>query len=231
VIGMADLLLHTQLEPDQNKFVRLIRQSGDAMMTIIDDVLDFSEIEVGRLSFEVLDFDLIEMIESTEKLLAQRAQAKGIHLAIAIASEVPARLRADPRRLRQILTNLIGNALKFTIEGKVVVRISKESETAREAKIRFEVEDSGIGISPEAQDCLFQAFSQADGSTTRKYGGMGLGLAIAMQLVALMKGEIGVHSEPGKGSTFWFTALMEKQPEEPKIPCVSVVTNLTNSLT
>jgi signal transduction histidine kinase len=222
VIGMADLLLHTQLDPDQNKFVRLIRQSGDAMMTIIDDVLDFSEIEVGRLSFEVLDFDLIEMIESTEKLLAQRAQAKGIHLAIAIASEVPARLRADPRRLRQILNNLIGNALKFTIEGKVVVRISKESESAREAKIRFEVEDSGIGISRESQDRLFQAFSQADGSTTRKYGGMGLGLAIAMQLVALMKGEIGVHSEPGKGSTFWFTARMEKQPEEPKIPCVSV---------
>jgi two-component system, sensor histidine kinase and response regulator len=222
VIGMADLLLHTHLDPDQHEFARFIRQSGDSMMTIIDDVLDFSEIEVGKLSIEVIDFDLIEMIQSTEKMLAQRAKAKGIQLTIAIASEVPARLRADPKRLRQILTNLVGNALKFTIEGKVVVRISKESETASEAKIRFEVEDSGIGISREAQDRLFQAFSQADGSTTRKYGGMGLGLAIAMQLVALMKGEIGVHSELGKGSTFWFTARMEKQPDEPKTPGVAV---------
>jgi signal transduction histidine kinase len=218
VIGMADLLLQTQLDQRQNEFIKIIRQSADAMMAIIGDVLDFSKIEVGRLSFEVVDFDLIETVKSTEKMLAQRALDKGIQLAIAIASDVPARLRADPRRLRQVLTNLIGNAIKFTIKGKVIVRISKESETAREAKIRFEVEDSGIGISLEAQGLLFQAFSQADGSTTRKYGGTGLGLAIAMQLVALMKGEVGVHSELGKGSTFWFTARMEKQPDEPEIP-------------
>jgi signal transduction histidine kinase len=212
VISMADLLLQTQLDPDQNEFAKLIRESADSMMVIIDDVLDFSKIEVGRLSFEILDFDLIGTIRSTEEELAQRAQAKDIQLSLEIASDVPARLRTDPQRLRQILINLIDNALKFTSEGKVVVRVSKGSETATEAEIRFEVEDSGIGIPLEVQNRLFQAFSQADGSTTRKYGGTGLGLAIAMQLVALMKGEIGLRSEPGKGSTFWFTAQMDKQP-------------------
>jgi signal transduction histidine kinase len=212
VISMADLLLQTQLDPDQNEFAKLIRESADSMMVIIDDVLDFSKIEVGRLSFEILDFDLIGTIRSTEEELAQRAQAKDIQLSLEIASDVPARLRTDPQRLRQILINLIDNALKFTSEGKVIVRVSKGSETATEAEIRFEVEDSGIGIPLEVQNRLFQAFSQADGSTTRKYGGTGLGLAIAMQLVALMKGEIGLRSEPGKGSTFWFTAQMDKQP-------------------
>jgi two-component system, sensor histidine kinase and response regulator len=215
VISMADLLLQTQLDPDQNEFAKLIRESADSMMVIIDDVLDFSKIEVGRLSFEILDFDLIGTIRSTEEELAQRAQAKDIQLSLEIASDVPARLRTDPQRLRQILINLIDNALKFTSEGKVVVRVSKGSETATEAEIRFEVEDSGIGIPLEVQNRLFQAFSQADGSTTRKYGGTGLGLAIAMQLVALMKGEIGLRSEPGKGSTFWFTAQMDKQPDDP----------------
>jgi signal transduction histidine kinase len=212
VISMADLLLQTQLDPDQNEFAKLIRESADSMIAIIDDVLDFSKIEVGRLSFEILDFDLIETIKSTEETLARRAQAKDIQLSLEIASDVPARLRTDPQRLRQILINLIDNALKFTSEGKVIVRVSKGSETATEAEIRFEVEDSGIGIPLEVQNRLFQAFSQADGSKTRKYGGTGLGLAIAMQLVALMKGQIGLRSEPGKGSTFWFTAQMDKQP-------------------
>jgi signal transduction histidine kinase len=212
VISMADLLLQTQLDPDQNEFAKLIRESADSMIAIIDDVLHFSKIEVGRLSFEILDFDLIETIRRTEETLARRAQAKDIQLSLEIASDVPARLRTDPQRLRQILINLIDNALKFTSEGKVIVRVSKGSETATEAEIRFEVEDSGIGIPLEVQNRLFQAFSQADGSTTRKYGGTGLGLAIAMQLVALMKGQIGLRSEPGKGSTFWFTAQMDKQP-------------------
>jgi signal transduction histidine kinase len=215
VISMADLLLQTQLDPDQNEFAKLIRESADSMIAIIDDVLHFSKIEVGRLSFEILDFDLIETIRRTEETLARRAQAKDIQLSLEIASDVPARLRTDPQRLRQILINLIDNALRFTSEGKVIVRVSKGSETATEAEIRFEVEDSGIGIPLEVQNRLFQAFSQADGSTTRKYGGTGLGLAIAMQLVALMKGEIGLRSEPGKGSTFWFTAQMDKQPDDP----------------
>ncbi len=211
VIGMTGLLLDTELDDTQRRYAETIRLSGESLLGLINDILDFSKIEAGKLDLEMLDFDLRAMLDDFAATIALRAHDKGLEFICAAAPEVPAYLRGDPGRLRQILTNLVGNAIKFTGEGEIAVKASLVSETGKEAVLRFSVKDTGIGIPKDKQKLLFQKFTQADASTTRKYGGTGLGLAISKQLVEMMKGEVGIESEEGRGSEFRFTVRLAKQ--------------------
>ena len=206
VLGMAELLLATSLDARQRHFAETVRRSGEALLYVINDILDFSKVEAGKLELDRVDFDLRETLEDVVQLLAEGAASKELELLCHIAPEIPVLINGDPNRIRQVATNLIGNALKFTEQGEVslTVRILEQREDSN--VLRFEIRDTGIGISAEAQARVFQPFSQADGSTTRRYGGTGLGLSISRELVGLMGGDIGLHSEVGKGTTFWFTA-------------------------
>ncbi len=217
VIGMTGLLLGTPLDMTQREYVETIRRSGDALMAIINDILDFSKIDAGKLQLDMVEFDLRTAIEDILELLAEQASAKHLEIGVLVPPELPTWLVGDPGRLRQVLINLVGNAIKFTERGEVFVRVSCVEQKADDLQLCFEVSDTGIGIPVEAQLHLFEAFTQADASTTRKYGGTGLGLAISRRLVELMGGTLSVESSPGEGSTFYFTAQVHigTNPPEP----------------
>ncbi|MDD5629175.1 MAG: response regulator, partial [Elusimicrobia bacterium] len=210
IIGMTGLLMDTELTPQQRDYARTANSAGEALLDIVNDILDFSKMEAGRLTMEAVDFSLREAVETAVELVAPRAHAKGLELACLIEPGLDPALRGDPGRLRQVLLNILGNAVKFTESGHVLAKVGRECEDGERVALRFSVQDTGIGIPAEAQGRLFQVFSQADSSTTRRYGGTGLGLAISKKLVELMGGAIGLESEPGRGSTFWFTVPFAK---------------------
>jgi len=211
VIGMTGLLLDTELSAEQRQFAQIVRTSGEALLVLINDILDFSKVEAGKLELEMLDFELRMTLEDVADLLAVKAHEKGLEVVCLADPELPALLRGDPGRLRQVLLNLGGNAIKFTRQGGVTIRASVAAEDKQRVTVRFAVTDTGIGIPRDRQGALFSPFTQVDGSTTRKYGGTGLGLAISKQLAELMGGAVGLESEENQGSTFWFTTVLEKR--------------------
>ncbi|MBI3663372.1 MAG: PAS domain S-box protein [Acidobacteria bacterium] len=225
ILGMTELTLETDLTSEQREYLSLVKSSAESLLTVINDILDFSKIEAGKLDLEMIDFKLRDSLDDTVKMLAMRAYQKGLELACRIAPDVPDDLKGDPGRMRQVIVNLVGNAIKFTEAGEVVVRVEPRARTEESIELLFSVSDTGIGIPTAKKEKIFEAFEQADGSTTRKYGGTGLGLTISSRLVELMGGRIAVESEPGKGSTFSFTATfgIVKNPaarSEPAEPAV-----------
>ncbi len=216
VIGMIELLQHTELTPQQYEYAENAKKSGIELVGLLNDILDLSKIEADKIELELADFDLRRMIADTTTLLSLQAREKGLQLSASIDDDVPSALRGDMGRLRQIITNLANNAIKFTPAGSISLGIRVEAQDEQAASLRFLVRDSGIGIEADKLEHIFDHFTQADSSTTRKYGGTGLGLAICKRLTKLMGGEIGVESIKGAGSTFWFTVVLEKQPGEPR---------------
>jgi signal transduction histidine kinase/CheY-like chemotaxis protein len=208
VMGMTDLALETQLTPEQREYLETVKTSGDSLLTVINDILDFSKIEAGRIDLEAIDFDLRDCLETTLKTLALRAHEKGLELLCEVAPEVPEMVRGDSSRLRQIVINLVGNGIKFAKRGEVALKVKSESHEGEDLWLHFTVADTGIGIPKEKRESIFEPFTQADASTTRNYGGTGLGLTISSRLVGMMGGKIWVESEVGRGSEFHFTARL-----------------------
>jgi two-component system sensor histidine kinase/response regulator len=206
IIGMTELALDTELDPSQREYLNAVKYSADSLLRVINDILDFSKIEVGKLSLDLIEFNLRDHLGQAMKILAGRAHEKGLELAYFVPPELPEFVVGDPVRLRQVILNLIGNAIKFTEKGEVVLRVELESQTDDGMSLHFAVSDTGIGIPPEKQALIFEPFSQADTSTTRRYGGTGLGLSISSRLIGMMNGRIWLRSEPGQGATFHFTA-------------------------
>ncbi|MBF0099815.1 MAG: response regulator [Desulfobacterales bacterium] len=215
IIGMASLLIDTKLDREQFEYSRTIQKCADSLLSIINDILDFSKIEAGKMELENINFDIRTMVEDVSEIMAIKAHENDLEFSSIIHHDIPPLLRGDPGRLRQILINLAGNAVKFTKKGEITIRASLEQETDTHVTVRFSVKDTGIGIPERSLNRLFKTFSQVDASTTRKFGGTGLGLAISKQLAEMMGGTIGVESASGQGSTFWFTAIFEKQPQSP----------------
>jgi signal transduction histidine kinase/DNA-binding response OmpR family regulator/HPt (histidine-containing phosphotransfer) domain-containing protein len=218
VLGMAEMLLGTELTDTQRNYTQLVKQSGEHLLVIINDILDFSKIEAGKLTVEYINFNLWDLLDDIHTVYTPQAEGKSIQLHFDIANDIPVAICGDPNRLRQIMANLLGNAIKFTDQGRILARVRIASEDNQAVVLRFEVHDTGIGISRDARGRIFEAFSQADDSTTRKYGGTGLGLAISKQLVELMGGAIGVENARTQGSVFWFTVNFDKRRVDPDAP-------------